>query len=143
MKRSSGHDRTGGTHARSEFLAGLLKFGTVGVFGFIIDSGVLYAGLAIGLDHYSARFLSFLAAVTATWLANRRITFDQTSRPTFSEWLRYVVANLGGGIVNFAVYFLLTYQFAVVLQFPVIGVGIGSICGLVVNYALTKKIVFK
>jgi putative flippase GtrA len=128
---------------RSDFVAGLMKFGAVGVFGFIVDSAVLYAAIFSGFDHYSARILSFLAAVTATWLANRRLTFDQTSRPSFSEWSRYAMANMSGGALNLAIYSILTLNFALVYQFPIIGVGIGSISGLFLNFILTRSVVFK
>jgi putative flippase GtrA len=140
--RSPPEDPRDRLHEKAPSISGILRFGAVGVFGFFIDSGALYAAIAWGLDHYSARILSFLLAVTATWLANRRLTFAQTTPPSFLEWLRYAAANMVGGSLNLAVYFILSSNIALIWRFPFIGVGIGSICGLLFNYAVSKSMVF-
>jgi putative flippase GtrA len=86
-----------------------------------------------------------MSAVTITWLFNRSFTFaaDRPREHTLlGEWLRYVVSQLGGFGVNYAVYAVLVSASMLVLQWPVLGVAAGSVAGLVANYLLAKRYVF-
>lgn len=143
MKRSSTDNQAIQDHRQQNFSKRFLKFGVVGVLGFIVDSGVLYAAIGLGLDHYSARGLSFFCAVTVTWLANRRLTFSRMDRPTLAEWLRYVMANMSGSALNLGIYTILVSNIIFFEKYPIVGVGIGSISGLCLNYNLSRRIVFK
>lgn len=120
----------------------LFLFGVAGVLGFVVDVGVLYL-LAPWLGWYAARVLSFLAAATATWAFNRRFTFA-VGRPAslWREYVSYVVAMLGGAAVNYAVYVLTLHT----VQGPwaaALGVALGSLCGMVVNYLSARHLVFR
>lgn len=143
MKRSSGDNHAMQDNVQRNCANGFMRFGLVGVLGFIVDSGILCAAIGLGLDHYSSRGISFFCAVTVTWLANRKLTFSQKGRPTLSEWSRYVVANIAGSIVNLAVYTIMIYTILFVSRFPIIGVGVGSISGMYLNYTLSRRVVFK
>ena len=122
-----------------------LSFAGVGVLGFLVDAGVLMAGRSLlGLDLYSARAVSFLAAVTATWALNRAFTFKQhASASMLKEWARFCAANAVGGAVNLGVYVWLVNFVGVVHNFPVLGVGAGSLSGLAVNFTLSRLFVFR
>lgn len=117
-----------------------------GGLAFLVDAGVLHLLMAqAGLGPYLARLCSFMSAVTATWLFNRSFTFASgraggTSLP--HEWARYVVSQLGGFGVNYAVYAAMVWSSALVRQWPVLGVAAGSVAGLVVNYLLAQRYVF-
>jgi len=120
----------------------LLLFALAGTVGFVVDAGVLYA-LAPWLGWYAARVASFLAAATATWLINRRYTFAVERPPSlWREYLAYLGAMLGGAAVNYAVY-------ALVLQFvhgrgaALLGVALGSLAGMAVNYLSARHLVFR
>jgi putative flippase GtrA len=121
------------------------SFGLVGVAGFVIDAGVLYLGLGLGLGLYFGRALSYLAAVTGTWILNRRYTFRQTSASSglLQEWLRFGVSQLTGATVNLGVYALLVHSVPFVRQYPVLGVAAGSLSGLFVNFSVARAYVFK
>ncbi len=80
------------------------KFGVVGVIGLVVDTAVLYAGLALGLEFFAARVPSFFAAATATWALNRAFTFKgATTGPLHRQWAKFIAANAFGGVVNYAV----------------------------------------
>jgi putative flippase GtrA len=121
-----------------------LRFSLVGIAGFLVDWAILSLALSMmGLGFYSGRVLSFLGAATFTWTGNRQFTFRQASRdgPT-KQWQRFIGVNLVGGLVNYAVYAALIYNFATVQSWPVIGLAVGSITGLAFNYTGSRLLVF-
>ena len=121
-----------------------LLFAAVGAAGFIVDAVVLYtAMMACGLGPYVGRVVSYLAAATFTWSVNRRYTFaDQASEFLLREWARFLAANAVGGLVNYATYAALLLTFPTAVRWPILGVAAGSIAGLVVNFALSRRLVF-
>lgn len=122
----------------------LFRFAVGGVVGFVVDSGLLYALIAHGLNPYAARVPSFLCAATSTWLVNRYWTFaDRRSGCRSAEWTRYLVAMLVGGVVNYTVYVSLLASSDVVRAWPVLGVAAGSVAGMAVNYLSSHYWVFR
>lgn len=123
----------------------LLRFGVAGVIGFLLDAGVLLLLIgSAGLGPYIARLPSFLAAATATWLVNRYWTFaDRRNAGRGAEWGCYVLAMLGGGVVNYTVYALLVATVEPVRIWPVLGVAAGSLAGMAVNYASSNWWIFR
>jgi putative flippase GtrA len=122
----------------------LFSFGAIGIFGFIVDTAVLYLlvfGFGVGL--YVSRIFSYIAAASTTWSLNRRYTFATYSGTNRArEWLRFLFFNLGGGIVNYGVYAALIATTDTVAQTPALGVAVGSIAGMFVNYTLSHTFVF-
>ena len=125
---------------RSQFL----RFSTIGVAGFAIDTTVLYLAMnLLGAGHYSGRALSFMVAVTSTWALNRRFTFHaQRSSNFLAEWAKFFTANTAGGLTNYCVYAALVAGSAVVANWPVLGVAAGSLAGLAINFNLSRWVVF-
>ena len=127
-------------------LSQLIRFGMAGVAGFAVDAGVLQATLARGMSFYLGRAISFIAAATATWLINRRLTFAHAGqRPaSFQEWWRYVGAMMVGGAVNYLVSVLM-FQ-GVLKSDPrsaIIAVAVGSIAAMAVNFIAARAIIQK
>jgi putative flippase GtrA len=124
-----------------------LRFAVIGTAAFVVDASTLYAALWCGLGFYAGRMVSYLVAATFTWYGNRRITFVRSHAegvgPATAEWLKFLVANLGGGAVNYTIYAALIASFAIVRAYPVLGVAAGSLAGLVVNFSLSKFVVFR
>jgi putative flippase GtrA len=84
-----------------------LRFASVGGIGFVVDAGLLTAlHDGAGLDPFTARLVSILAAALVTWRLNRRLTFGPSPTPQASEGLRYgLVAALHAGL-NYGIYAL-------------------------------------
>lgn len=120
-------------------------FCVAGVLGFIVDAAVVQALVGLGgFDPYSSRVVSFLCAMTATWLFNRRYTFvGGRDEGLVREWFRYFVAMLGGFAVNYGVYAAMVYASPLVREWPVLGVAAGSVAGLAVNYLSSRFWVFR
>jgi putative flippase GtrA len=124
---------------RGEFV----RFALVGAIGFVVDSGVLYAGLAVGFGLYFGRLVSYLAAATTTWFLNRHLTFSSSGGAWWREWLRFLAANAVGGLANLAVYTVLVTAIASVAAHPLIAVAAGSLTGLASNFHLSRRLVFR
>jgi len=94
---------------------------------------------------YLGRLISFSLAVISTWLLNRIFTFEvvEKSKPLHKELGQYFMGMIVGGSANYGTYAALVYFVDLVAQWPIIGVGIGSIVGLAINYSLAKNWIFK
>jgi putative flippase GtrA len=131
----------------------LFRFGVSGVAGFLVDAGVLYLMLALGLGYYGGRAVSFLCAVFATWQINRHYTFTPRAdiqapaaalAPTlWGEWWRYLFAMSGGGVVNYAAYSATVVLLHSMRFLPLFAVAVGSVAGLGVNFLSAKFWVFR
>ena len=120
-----------------------LRFGVVGTIGFVVDASVLTVVLATtGLGFYWGRVASFLVAATTTWALNRRFTFQDRSARRVRQWGRFVAVNVGGGLVNYATYSALVAASATFRSWPVLAVAAGSLAGMFVNFAASKRFVF-
>jgi len=123
-----------------------VSFGAIGVLGFVVDAGVLHVMLrSTHSGLYLGRVVSFLCAVTFTWILNRTITFRGVvgQGGLRNEWLRYLGANSLGALINLGLYSLLVARVPAFTAMPTMAVAAGSLSGLVVNFALTKAYVFR
>ena len=128
---------------RSRTAMQFLQFGVVGTIGFVVDTLVLYAGLALGFGLYGGRALSYLAAATTTWGLNRVWTFrGQGEGPATRQWALFVVVNLVGFAFNYGTYAALVSGVPFVADNPVIGVAAGSLAGMTGNFLLSRRFVF-
>lgn len=120
------------------------RFGIAGGIGFVVDVLVLYIAIALGSDVYLGRVMSFFCATFATWQVNRNFAFAAgTTMSAWAEWWRYVLAVLGGGLVNYLLFSLSVAMLPPSPLLPMVGVAIGSVGGMVVNFISTKLLVFR
>jgi putative flippase GtrA len=121
-----------------------VRFGLVGVLGFVVDAGVLQALVTLaGWGPIAARLVAVPTAVFATWLLNRTITFAQShGGSALRSLLRYVAVSAAGAGVNFCVYSLLVFGSASMAALPILPLAIASIVALVVNFLGSKHFAF-
>jgi putative flippase GtrA len=121
----------------------LVRFGIVGVAGFLVDGGLLQALITFaGWGPVSARLISFPAAVLATWLLNYTFTFASGASLLQSLW-RYVLVSLGGASVNFLIYTSLVVASLGLLSVPIVSLAIASIVALAFNFLGSKYFAFR
>jgi putative flippase GtrA len=131
------------TESRRTAFLQFLRFALIGTAGLAVDTGVLYLAMhGLGLDHYSGRLVSWLAAATFTWAMNRRFTFND-KRPALKQWAAFLAANAVGGFINYAVYAALVATSPGAAAYPVIGIAAGSLAGLMFNFSASKWVVFR
>lgn len=121
-----------------------ISFACVGVAGLVVDAVVLHLMLTLGLDRYSGRVPSYIAAATATWALNRHFTFrGQGNGSLFRQWVTFLFANLSGLIANFGTYTFCVTFVSVARDMPLLGLIPASVAGLVFNFAASKHLVFR
>jgi putative flippase GtrA len=92
----------------------------------------------VGLDIYVARLLSWLTAATATWWLNRTLTFKDRSASLLRQWLMFLAANSGGGLINLGV----SSALIAARLTPVAAVACGALAGLLWNFIASRRFVF-
>lgn len=127
-----------------------ILFSIIGTMGLIVDLTVLYFTSQV-CDFIFARLISFICAVLTTWALNRKLTFNYkiTSQLDFNiyysylnEFAKYFIANLFGGVINLSTYYLyLTFNKSPADIY--IATVSGGVAGLILNFVLSKQIVFK
>lgn len=130
-------------HGRVALLAQFLRFGTVGTFGFVVDTATVYA-LRGALGLYGAGAAAYLTAATANWLCNRLWTFRGHGHgPAHRQWLAFLATNFLGFLLNRGTYALLVTFSALCAAQPVWAVAAGSLAGMFLNFHLSRSVVFR
>jgi len=123
-----------------------LRFAVIGALGVPVDWVVLHAMIDAGLARDAARLVAWFCAASFTWVGNRYFTFAAKrahGAAIFQEWLRFLGANSIGGVANVGTFFLLTHFASPAFNSTNIAFVCGVLVGLVFNFTLSKKLVFK
>jgi putative flippase GtrA len=124
----------------------LFRFSLVGAAGFAVDVAVLYLLSRAGIDLYSARACSFVAAASFTWIGNRLLTFPSASasrRRLTGDWFLYLGAMTLGGLVNYGSYALLITYVPVFHDHPWLAVAAGTAAGLLINFTIARNLLYR
>lgn len=124
----------------------ILRFAVVGGAGYFVNAAALWAIHHVaGLDYYTSYVPAFLVAVTFTWWGNRELTFQEHAARTSlaREWAKFVAANLIGFGANYALYASLLRFAPYPLDNPFIAQAAGTLFGLIFNFTLSKRFVFR
>jgi putative flippase GtrA len=131
------------TPARLALLGEFLRFGVVGTIGFLVDTAVVYA-LRGSLGLAGSGLVSYLVAASVTWSLNRTWTFrGHGSGRWYRQWVRFLVVNLAGALLNRGAYLALVLTSPVCAAYPVLAVAAGAVAGMFVNFALARRLVFR
>lgn len=91
--------------------------------------------------HYSARALSFAAAVSVTWYLNRHWVFLRTNDRA-REYGAYFGVQTVGAAINLGTYALVIAMFPSLARVPVLPLAAGAALALVFNYSAAGRWVF-
>lgn len=120
-----------------------LKFGTVGAFGFLADTAIVY-GLRGAVGVYAAGMISYLLVASVNWALNRAWTFrGRGTGPRHRQWARFMLTNLLGLVLNRGTYAALIASFPLVHAQPVIAIAAGAVAGMFVNFGVSRQVVFR
>jgi putative flippase GtrA len=139
---SSGPPEAAG-YAAAPSSASISRFVVVGGLGFLVDASILSLLVHVwSWSPYTARVLSFAAAVTATWYCNRRWVFSPTKGAT-REYGAYVAVQTAGAAINFVTYAVLIALLPALARLPFVPLAAGSALAMVFNYSAAKHWVFR
>jgi putative flippase GtrA len=131
------------TPARLALAAQFARFGAVGLVGLVIDTVTVY-GLRGTLGLYGAGLVAYVIAATGNWMLNRMWTFRGLgSGPAHRQWALFMVTNLSGFVLNRGTYALLVTFVGAAADQPVIATSAGAIAGMLVNFSLSRRLVFR
>lgn len=141
----------GKIHRSPSERATFVRFACVGMTIALIDAGVLYLMLHLGVDRYTGRVISLALAMAAGYVLNRYFTFHhvETGRALWHSMLRHYSVHSVGSAINIGIYALVLYvgermggEVTVGRTLPLLGVWIGGMVGLGFNYFFSNKLVF-
>jgi putative flippase GtrA len=129
--------------ARTGISENFIRFGIVGALGFVWDTSTVYLtrGL-IGL--YAAGAAGYIVAATANWALNRLWTFrGRAHMAAHRQWIAFLAANALGFTLNRGCFYSLITFNRFCFAHPILPIFAGSMCGMFVNYLLSKRFVFR
>jgi putative flippase GtrA len=131
--------RAGSRQATRQFL----QFGAVGLSGFAVDVAVVYLTRgALGLA--GAGILAYFAAATSNWALNRAWTFRGAGRHgLLQQWLLFLAAIALGFVLNRGTYLALIALVPLCARQPVFAIAAGVAAGLLANFNLSRRLVFR
>ena len=74
---------------------------------------------------------------------NRHYTFQVEHRATHAEWARYVMFMVLGALLNYGAFAISITAWDLARAQPWLGVAVGSIAGLGVNFLTSRLLVFR
>ncbi len=127
----------------------IIKFGIIGFSGIIINYITLFICINLLNIHekYALLFAIFIS-MTSNYYFNRIWTFSSKNK-IYIEYIKYIVSNLSGGIIQYFISLIFYFYFkkiGIVKIFivPIIYIGstIGIIIGFIFNFIISKYFVF-
>ena len=125
-------------------LSQFIRFGVVGLLGFVWDTSTVYlARGTIGL--LPAAMLAFLVAATLNWAVNRAWTFRHSSdgKSLLRQWALYMAANSLGFVLNRGTVAFLVLTSVACREQPILALVAGAAAGLAANFILSQRFVFR
>lgn len=138
-------------HKSESNKATFLRFASVGATISIVDIVVFYLLSALDFSPLLARALSLTASMTVGYFLNRYFTFHHlaTGRELWHSLARHFSTHAIGALLNLATFkcvILLAIQLTesptLSPWIPLLGIWIGGMIGMCVNFLLSKKLVF-
>ena len=117
----------------------LVKFQIVGVINTVIDYVVFNLLSWLGLGMFPAQCLGYGSGLLNSYVMNKSWTFEQTSKSTFQQVLRFMIINLISFGINTAVLYACVQGLAMEKW---LGKGIATVVTLAANYIGYSRWVF-
>ncbi|CCO23193.1 GtrA family protein [Maridesulfovibrio hydrothermalis] len=118
-----------------------LRFCCIGGLGFIIDTGITYGLVWIGMSSLTARIPAILVALTICYHYHHGFTFRKTGKAPWKGWYKFALSNAAGSLINYGAYAAVLFFYpSAPLIIPLIA---GSGVAMVANYIMSACYVFR
>jgi putative flippase GtrA len=115
------------------------RFLLVGGSGFLIDAGLTYALIMLGLDSRLARIPAMTIAMAFTWIANRHFTYEVSAARSVREGLRYLVVAIAMALFNYLIYLVLVGLGI----WPMAALTVATTCQTIVSFHAYRRFAFR
>ena len=124
------------------FPSSFFVFSFIGAFGVIVHLSLLYLILALEVSYLQANFIGTMGALTSNYFLNNFLTFNNLHYTWYQRLkglLRYAVVNSLSIFANIGIAAqLYSEEFSILIS-----TFAGIFAGLILNYLLSKNLVFK
>ncbi|MDD2878681.1 MAG: GtrA family protein [Acidiphilium sp.] len=127
----------------------VMRFLAVGSLGYVVNFCV-YLGLrgrlspGIETTRLSALLVGFVVAASTTWVCHRLYTFKGAPRlPAARQWALFLGSSAIGAIVYTSSVLALIHAWPVLKQIPALAMLLGSGGSAIINFTLSRLVVFK
>lgn len=119
-----------------------VRFGIIGALGFAADAIALYA-LRADLGLMTAKVVSYIIAVTVTWVLNRTFTFQSHDPKRMQQWLKYAVVYCATGGLHLIVFAYLINRYTIMHDQPIYALFITAAINALINFFVVQRVAFK
>jgi putative flippase GtrA len=124
-------------------LVQFLRFGVIGTAGFVWDTIIVYT-LTPRTGVYAAGLISYFIVASLNWGLNRIWTYAHVVHGSrHKQLIMFLIANSAGLVLNRGTYSALVHFVPFCRIYLVVPVAAGGICGMFVNFFLSRRLVFK
>jgi putative flippase GtrA len=128
---------------RRVLLVQFIRFAIIGTLGFVWDT-IIVTTLAPRIGVYVAGIVSYFIVATINWLLNRVWTYRHVSHGVrHRQLMLFLLANSAGLVLNRGTYSLLVHFVPFCRIYLVVPVAAGGLCGMFVNFFLSRRLVFR
>ena len=121
-----------------------LKYSIASICGFVTDLVILKIGVAAGLPPAWARVISLTTAMQLTFLLNGLLVFRCLEvRRLHFQWSGYMLTNAFGNLCNYLTFTTLLSLHHRVFSNHTVAVTLGALVAWVLNYIVTRFVVFR
>ncbi|WP_240759326.1 GtrA family protein [Lichenicoccus roseus] len=132
------------TPARRTLIMQFMRFGVVGVLGFLCDATTVYAMRHV-IGQAGALILAYFVAASMNFVINRLWTFRGVGAGDnlLRQWGIFLAANSLGFLLNRGTALTLTYTVPFINQHVVLALVAGTLAGMFSNFTLSRRLVFR
>jgi putative flippase GtrA len=131
-------------------LVQFIRFAIIGTLGFVWDTIIVYT-LTPRISVYApqdgvyiAGIISYFIVASINWLLNRIWTYAHVSHGVrHRQLMMFLLANSVGLVLNRGTYSLLVHFVPFCRVYLVLPVAAGGVCGMFVNFFLSRRLVFR
>jgi len=128
---------------RRVVLVQFIRFAIIGTLGFMWDT-IIVTTLAPRIGVYVAGIVSYFIVATINWMLNRIWTYRHVSHGVrHRQLMLFLLANSVGLVLNRGSYSLLVHFVPFCRVYLVVPVAVGGVCGMFVNFFLSRRLVFR